>query len=358
MSSVPIYILAARSRFPLAWCFVALVLDVLAMSENKFFWLWRPEMFFQVPFVMAVRYGEILSFFTLFAIYVLPLSRRFIVWSCAFGIAVWCAGVANAFLAYGSSVLYWGPFGPGIGDSGLRAIMKPNVLVGDIFLLQVLLAVAFSGFLAGAIGQGRRFVASRVAAQAESNFLKRFFPADVVAVLGKNGAHALEPAHRRIAVLFFADGAGRRTFEEDERNLGRVQASVFAHGGTMDRFTGGPFMASFGVLDDDPSCAKKALACACELVRGSSARAALHAGTAVCGDIGGTHGRTFSVVGDVVNTARRMLDAALARGDRLLVSSDFLAVLPTRTDAEDFEEVGDVELRGRERAVELWKLAR
>jgi adenylate cyclase len=351
----PFYFLAARSKRPLLWSFVSLVVDVLVMTQNKFFLFWRPQLFAHYPFFLAVRLGEIESYLILLAIYVLTLSRRFIVWSCVVILASWLAGLAMTMQTDPGASLYWGPLGPGLGESELRAIMNPQVLILDYLVAQIVLAVAFAAFLAGSIERGRRYVIDSVGARAEGDFLARFFPASIASRIGGNAQDALRPAPRHVVVMFVNSVVANESLLESARRFDRVESVVFAHGGTMDRFTGGPIMATFGALEDDPSAQERALACARELLRGGGDAVILHAGTAICGDVGGTHSRTFSVVGDVVNTARRILDVASLRGSGAVASADFLAGL--RGEAALFEDWGDVALRGREEPVRLWRLA-
>jgi adenylate cyclase len=85
---------------------------------------------------------------------------------------------------------------------------------------------------------------------------------------------------------------------------------------------------------------------------------ALHAGDAICGDVGGEENRTFSAVGDVVNTARRMLDVAAEKPGGIVISDAMLDRDPASGSAiSTGVDLGDVKLRGRDAPVHLWRIS-
>ena len=351
--SLPICFVAAKSRNPLAWCFVSLVLDLVVVSENKFFWLWRPPILDHVPLVLAVRYGEAQTFFVLLAIYAFPLSRRFVAWAAALGALTWTLGVVYAFASYAGSRLYWGPLGASAAT--LRTIMDPATLVPDLFAAEFLCICVFAAFLVIGIDQGRRFVAGRVAAQGAATFIARFFPPQLAEQIAVDSESLLRPARRSVAVMFAAGDESSLAASQERFN--RIEAIVFRHGGIVDRFAGGPLMAVFGALGHDPTASALALECAREIAGANLLPISLHAGSTICGDVGGTRSRTFSVVGDTVNAARRMLDFALELGNAVIASESFLVTLPATVVTALPVAFGPVALRGRETALELRKLA-
>ncbi len=360
--SVPLYLIAMRSMRPVFWCAVCIVLDTLWISELKFFWLVAPPGIEKIPVYLDVRYEDIAALLMFLAIYSLPLSRRLTLWSAALMAAMWVAGIAYTYLSYAGGSLYFGPFGPGIGDAGLRAFMKPEVLPVDFFVIQLLLLGAFAGFLVLAIEQGRQFVVRRVRAEAETALLSRFFPPTIAERVATTGAD-LAPARRHVAILF-ANLPVSNDVARTRKDYLRFEQTVFAHDGVVDRFTGGPVMAVFGALGFDDSMAEKAMSCAqaMSLALGTVAHpvpSALHTGEAVCGNVGGARNRTFSVVGDVVNTTRRMLDVASEGTVCIVVSEALLGELPgDNPTAESKSDLGQIKLRGRDAPVHLWRIIR
>lgn len=353
---VPLYLAAVFSKTPLRWCFIALLSDALAFAQLEFNWFFGRAVFAAAPGFMSVRYGDIVTFIILVSIYALPLSRRFIAWGTVAVVLVWTAGITRTFLIYKPATLYWGPLGAGMGDKGLRDLMNPEALSPDFFLLQIFLLMAFAGFLALAIGQGRRFVVKRVAAAADAALLGRFFPPSIAERLLDAD---LIPARRSVAILFAQIAADRPAsgllaLQADFSNFERI---VFVQDGIVDRFSGGPAMACFGALADDKDAPMKALLCARRLAEesGLGLKIALHWGEAVCGELGGSHSRLFSVVGDAVNVTRRILDIAQDRGLRIVASDSF--VRRTASAHLPAQNLGEVLLRGRDAAVTLWALS-
>ena len=356
---VPLYLIAMRSKRPLFWCAVCIVLDTLWVSELKFFWLVAPPGIEKIPLYLEVRYEDIGAFLMFLAIYSLPLSRRLTLWSSGLMAAVWAAGIDYTYSHYAGASLYVGPFGPGIGDSGLRTFMNPEVLPADFFVIQLVLLGAFAGFLVLAIDRGRQFVVRRVHAAADTALLERFFPPALAARIAAGDANDLNPARRNVAILF-ANMPAANDLARLRSDYLLFEETVFAHDGVVDRFSGGPAMATFGALGSEDVAAAKAVACARALrmafgTRGHPLSLALHAGDAVCGNVGGAENRTFSIVGDAVNTARRMLD--IANADDIVVSDILYARLsgPGSTPSH-VVDLGENKLRGRETPVRLWRI--
>jgi adenylate cyclase len=119
-------------------------------------------------------------------------------------------------------------------------------------------------------------------------------------------------------------------------------------------------MGAFGALTSDPDAVLNGLACARDILRSRSTSfqpvLSLHVGEAVCGEMGDDDNRAFSIVGDTVNVASRMLDEAQARGASLLLSEAAAERIVGAGLGGDLVEAGDFQPRGREGAVALWAL--
>lgn len=131
----------------------------------------------------------------------------------------------------------------------------------------------------------------------------------------------------RFVTVLFADLAGFTAFAEDRppdevakivgdllQSLGRV---VERHGGAVDKFLGDAVVATFGLPRPDPSAARNAVRaglamqeCAVQFNRqhglSFGLRVGIHAGEVMFRDIGGS----WTVMGDTVNTASRIQNAA------------------------------------------------
>ena len=135
------------------------------------------------------------------------------------------------------------------------------------------------------------------------------------------------------------------------------------------------YFAVFGLPSETPEDPLNALRCAedmiaalalwnAERVRDGEPRLAigigLNYGPAVIGDVGSEHGLSFTVIGDMVNTAARLqgltrvLNTPLVAGDALVQA---IRALP-RANGEDplarLHDGGEHTLRGRAGPVRIW----
>jgi adenylate cyclase len=97
---------------------------------------------------------------------------------------------------------------------------------------------------------------------------------------------------------------------------------VFEHQGTLDKFLGDALMAEFGVPVAIPEAANRAVDCALAMhrrlkeIRAQGAtpiqgmRIGINTGEAIVGNIGSHKRMDFTVIGDVVNVAARLQEAA------------------------------------------------
>lgn len=147
--------------------------------------------------------------------------------------------------------------------------------------------------------------------------------------------------------VLFADIKGYTSLAEglDPTELGRtlneffgpMASTIAAHDGVVDKYIGDGMMAVFGVTTPDPDHRVKALRTGLALLdtvravnddreaRGQPRvefRMGLHAGQMLAGNVGAPERMQFTVVGDAVNLAARLTEAADA--DSLVVAEGFL----------------------------------
>jgi len=107
---------------------------------------------------------------------------------------------------------------------------------------------------------------------------------------------------------------------------------VFEHQGTLDKFLGDGIMAFFGAPLEVPRAASQAVACAIAMQQRLHAlklegatpiqglRAGINSGEAIVGNIGSDKRMDFTIVGDVVNVAARLLEVAKQAEAAIVVS--------------------------------------
>ena len=182
---------------------------------------------------------------------------------------------------------------------------------------------------------------------------------------------ATASARREVSVLF-ADLQGFTTFSErhePEEVTGMlntyfteaVPAVVRRFGGQVDRLVGDALMATFNTRGDQPDHAERAAGAALALqeVTGALAddhpgwprfRVGVNTGTAAVGVLGTAGGRTWTVIGDTVNTAARLEGQAPVGG--VVVGAATARLLPrART-----EPLGRLPVKGRTQPVDAYRL--
>jgi class 3 adenylate cyclase len=175
-------------------------------------------------------------------------------------------------------------------------------------------------------------------------------------------------AGRREMSILFADLKGFTTFSE-EHEPGEVTEMLNAyfnvaipavaakHGGQIDRIIGDALMVTFNRLGDQPDHASRAARAGLELQEATNRVAADHpgwprfrvginTGEVLVGVLGGTGGRTHTVIGDAVNVASRIEGQAPVGG--VAVTASTLAQLS----GAQTEPLGRLELKGKGEPVE------
>lgn len=162
------------------------------------------------------------------------------------------------------------------------------------------------------------------------------------------------------------DGSDRNPLGARARVLGEyrhiVAGTVFAYGGTVDKFIGDGVMALFGQPKPKADDAQRALACALSLTaaldewrndnigRGGpclDAGIGLHYGTVLGGVIESGFHDEFTVIGDAVNVAQRLESLASLLKSPLVVSEQMIEEVPNMFGANDWVYANSVSIPGR-----------
>lgn len=214
--------------------------------------------------------------------------------------------------------------------------------------------------------------------------LARFFSPAVArrVVEAERGGTELVGMRVKVAILFvdirgFTAMAERMRPEELGPFLGEFRSlvthSVFACGGTVDKFIGDGALAVFGAPEPRDDAARCALGCAeavLAAVAGWSARRIIqdlppvriaigaHYGAVFAGIVGAGGMLEFTVLGDTVNVAERLQRVAADNDLPLVVSDAFRRAYGDVFPDGSFEALGALPLPGRSDRVSCWSLSR
>ncbi len=139
-----------------------------------------------------------------------------------------------------------------------------------------------------------------------------------------------------------------------------VVAVVNREGGWINKFEGDAALCLFGAPADQPDHADRALRAAAALPRElGHARAELRAGIGaasgevLAGFVGTAERFEYTVIGDVVNVASRLCDAAKDQRSTVLVSA---ATYDAATRTDDWVSAGRIAIRGRREKATVYSL--
>jgi adenylate cyclase len=249
----------------------------------------------------------------------------------------------------------------------------PYYIVKSVILVLTGLA---AGFVAAEIRRRVRRVlrAAGERQQMLAAFGQQVSPQVAEALLAQGGR--IESRRSFVCVMFmdirgFTRLAESRTPEEivayQNAVFGAAIDVVGRRRGVINQFLGDGFMATFGAPVETGSECADALAAAREIlaaVRAVSESGAipptrigigLHAGEAVCGNIGSEARKQYSITGEVVIIAFRIEQLNKTYGSQILASAEVLRGAGETPPAG--ASLGPVSVKGREAPIEIYRLA-
>jgi adenylate cyclase len=208
--------------------------------------------------------------------------------------------------------------------------------------------------------------------------LERFLSPEVVEMVVANPDIRLGGANQEVTVMF-ADIRGFTTMSETmepgrvveilNEYFTRVTDVIFDNGGTLDKYIGDAVMAVFGAPISKGNDAAAAVNSAMqiqrlliELNRDAAAREwpelrvgiGINTGNAIAGNIGSPRRLDYTVVGDAVNTAQRLM--ANAAGGQILISESTAKKLGKTGKTIDLERLPELKVKGRSEAVPVFRV--
>ncbi len=237
--------------------------------------------------------------------------------------------------------------------------------------------VAFAGIGAVALDNLRFAERSRHEALVRGNFERFFAPALAARIAAAPESLRLGGERRDVAVLFsdirgFTTLAARLTPVETARLLteyfSEMAECVFRHGGTLDKFIGDEVMAQWGAPISEHDDADRALGAALDMISAlhrlnanwlSQGRPRLQVGIGLnfgevfAGYLGSERRLEYTVIGDTVNTAKRLCTAA--QGGEILVSESLCRRL---TRAHELTAHAPLEIPSRQEPLPVFRVIR
>jgi adenylate cyclase len=337
---------AAWARWLLPVADLALVTFAL-IQPNPF----GGEEWFTPP--MRLRLDNSLWLLLFVALATLTYSPRQVMWTGISGAICWTA--ATFWISALPGVVFtlrngegWQAMTP---EQQTAAVLNPYGVSGIALAKQVFLVLLVSGLLAAAVQRSRKLVLRQVRVEGERAQLARYFSSNMIEQLADADRPLAEVRTETVAVLF-ADIVGFTGLSEvktPEQVIAllrefhaRMQAVVFAHQGTLDKYLGDGLMATFGTPRPGRRDAANGLAAARHMAETVQAwnrlrqeqgaepiriGIGLHWGPVVLGDIGGENRLEFATIGDTVNVASRLEQMTRELGAEIVASGALVAAV-------------------------------
>lgn len=237
---------------------------------------------------------------------------------------------------------------------------------------------ALTDYAAIALQNARFMEAERETKEREKDQIRstfqRFVPHQVVDEVLKNpGALRLGGRRQEITILF-VDIRGYTAYSENlspelvvemlNDYLSLAANVIMGYGGTLDKYMGDGLMALFNAPDPQPDHLAQAVEAALMLQQAARELSAqrrdsisfsvgIHCGEAVVGYIGTDSAMNYTAVGDAVNVAKRLQEAA--RPGQVLIEETVVARLDGQVQANS---LGELKIRGRQRPAIVYELVR
>lgn len=223
----------------------------------------------------------------------------------------------------------------------------------------------------------RKYVEENIEKKKITDAFKKYVAPQVVEEIAKKGGYhiRLGGENRDIAVLF-VDIRGFTPMSESlepeqvvdilNSYLNLTTNSIFANGGTLDKFIGDATMAVFNAPFDLDDYVYRAVKTAWDIVSGGNAieskflerygksvsfGVGVNCGPAVVGNIGCDFRMDYTAIGDTVNTAAR-LESNAKRGQVLISENVYEQV----KDRVTVEPIGEIPLKGKSKGVFVYSL--
>ena len=237
--------------------------------------------------------------------------------------------------------------------------------------------IAFGSLAAVAIENSQRSERLRREALVLQNFQRYFAPNLVAQIVQQEGAVQLG-GRKRPVVIFFSDIRGftplSETMGPDDiatlltEYFTEMVEIVFEHAGTLDKFMGDAIMALWGAPLAHEDDADRAMSCALDQLAAleklnekwkEQGRHELFVGIGInfgevfAGNIGSDRRLEYTVIGDAVNTAKRLCDSA--GRNQILISEPFYKLLKQPPEVDALEPI---QVKGKSQKIPVYRVKR
>jgi adenylate cyclase len=254
-------------------------------------------------------------------------------------------------------------------EATMLELADPRAIDLDVRIQEIVVVLIVTGILAVIVARSQRLILRQAMVERERANLARYFAPAMVDRLARRDTPLTAPREAQAAVLF-ADVVGFTAWAQARSAVevigalrvvhGRLEALVFDHGGTLDKFMGDGLMAVFGTPEPAPDDARRAVACARSMAAAFPGddpfrlAVGLHYGPVVMGDVGNERRMEFAVLGDTVNVASRFEALTRDLGVRVVLSDDVVRAAGVSTEGLGY--LDDVVIRGRPGTIAIWTL--
>jgi adenylate cyclase len=238
-----------------------------------------------------------------------------------------------------------------------------------VFAAQVITLAVLGGLGIGVAGAVRRALRSEIGRAT----LSRFLPQQVVESAYADPKALLASPRNAEGTVVVTDVRGFTAWAETRppaevfdflnQLQGRLAEVVRARGGTVDKFLGDGMLAVFGVPEESPDHAARAVQAAREMLGaiaelrfpGTNLAVQLgigvNSGALAVGCVGSGARLEFTILGDTVNTAARLQDMTKSHKVAVLLTEE---TVQRCGGGDSFKQLGEADVRGRRGAVRLF----
>lgn len=335
------------------------------------------------PLEMQYRFHTHQYFYIFLAFGTLAYSWRTVRGYASMAALIWGAGALIVWLLQPDALPFTDLIYQTLPDNPRMAeVLDPQNIRFDVRLQEVVIFFLVAMILSLTVRRFSDLLLDHASLERERTNLARYFSPNVVEELSQNDEPLKQIRTQEIAVLFvdivgFTAFAAEKSPEDVIHTLRafhkRMEAEVFRHHGTLDKYLGDGLMATFGTPVAGDRDASNALACAQAMAKAMAAwnreRSAagepqitasfgLHYGPAVLGDLGGDNRLEFAVIGNTVNVASRVEAMTRSLGVQIAMTAEMAQkVLDESNDVQSmngFKTHEGCEVRGVDGKMAIW----